>query len=174
MRALKWAACKNELIFACGPLKRPVWENRFFHTGHLSSRMGKWPSIFADATSYGPHGKMMGPRTEKSFFNSVRLTYAKSAYSCNNSIPLFKRELRTVSNCNSIPNLVQLQVMCNRQRTYIQHKLKQYWNRHAMLYKQKSPLGQPGVAQDKQFKSMRDWVCPEGIQTRAVHAWKPK
>lgn len=39
-----------------------------------------------------------------------------------------------------------------------------------MLYKQKSPLGQPGVAQDKQFKSMRDWVCPEGIQTRAIHA----
>jgi hypothetical protein len=127
-------------FFPCGRLSEPHAKmSSFLHAALLRGPYGKidfsirakqpYGKIaldFSDATSYGPHGKMMGPRTEKSFFNSVRLTYAKSAYSCNNSIPLFKRELRTVSNCNSIPNLVQLQVMCNRQRTYIQHKLKQY------------------------------------------------
>jgi hypothetical protein len=66
-------------IFLCGRLSEPHAEvtlflhadllrgpYQFFHTGVLRSRMRKWRSICTDVTSYGPHVKMMGPRTEKS------------------------------------------------------------------------------------------------------------
>ena len=49
MQALKWSAYKNKLVFTCGPLKRPAWENRFFYTGVLKSRIRKCRSIFLDA-----------------------------------------------------------------------------------------------------------------------------
>lgn len=45
---------KKICIFACGPLKRPVCENRFSRVVLLRIHTRKWRTIVADTTSYGP------------------------------------------------------------------------------------------------------------------------